>query len=139
MDFPGPGWHAIVNEVGEVRLFVVGIGNGLRVPERVGEGDAVTHEAPVGLQAGGKDDRVDPVAGHEVASGRGVAALPRWLVEEYADRVDVVPVRLGAKGLPKQIWLGARESDLGIDYVDAFIALAGRFEKVNGPPEPLPR
>ena len=74
-----------------------------------------------------------------VASGRGVAALPRWLVEEYADRVDVVPVRLGAKGLPKQIWLGARESDLGIDYVDAFIALAGRFEKVNGPPEPLPR
>ncbi|WP_251275626.1 LysR substrate-binding domain-containing protein, partial [Enterobacter hormaechei] len=30
-----------------------------------------------------------------VASGRGVAAMPRWLVEEYATRMDVVPVRLG--------------------------------------------
>ncbi|WP_268604264.1 LysR substrate-binding domain-containing protein, partial [Escherichia coli] len=29
-----------------------------------------------------------------VASGRGVAAMPRWLVEEYAARMDVVPVRL---------------------------------------------
>ena len=30
-----------------------------------------------------------------VASGRGVAALPRWLVEEYAGKMPVVPVRLG--------------------------------------------
>jgi len=61
-----------------------------------------------------------------VASGRGVAALPRWLVEEYAGKVDVVPVRLGPKGLPKQIYLGARKADLGIDYLDAFIELARR-------------
>lgn len=61
-----------------------------------------------------------------VASGRGVAALPRWLVEEYAGKVDVVPVRLGPRGLPKQIYLGARKADLGIDYLDAFIELARR-------------
>ncbi|CCF69917.1 DNA-binding transcriptional activator,homocysteine-binding protein [Xanthomonas citri pv. punicae str. LMG 859] len=59
-----------------------------------------------------------------VASGRGVAAMPRWLVEEYAARMDVVPVRLGARGIPKQIYLGAREADIAIDYLRAFIELA---------------
>ena len=45
-----------------------------------------------------------------VASGRGVAALPRWLVEEYADKMDIVPVRLGRQGIAKQIFLGIRDS-----------------------------
>jgi LysR family transcriptional regulator, regulator for metE and metH len=59
-----------------------------------------------------------------VASGRGVAALPRWLVEEYQTRFDVVPVKLGKNGIAKQIYLGIREADVQIDYVQAFIALA---------------
>ncbi|MBN9342113.1 MAG: LysR family transcriptional regulator [Comamonadaceae bacterium SCN 68-20] len=59
-----------------------------------------------------------------VASGRGVAALPRWLVQEYATRMDVVPVRLGPKGIAKQIHLGMRETDLAIDYVQDFISQA---------------
>ncbi|AKZ64047.1 LysR family transcriptional regulator [Herbaspirillum hiltneri N3] len=59
-----------------------------------------------------------------VASGRGVAALPRWLVEEYGSKVDIVPIRLGANGIAKQIFLGAREGDLEIDYLQAFIELA---------------
>jgi LysR family transcriptional regulator for metE and metH len=59
-----------------------------------------------------------------VASGRGVAALPRWLVQEYAGKVDVVPVRLGPRGIAKQIFLGAREADLPIDYLQAFIQMA---------------
>ena len=59
-----------------------------------------------------------------VASGRGVAALPRWLVQEYAARMDVVPVRLGPRGIAKQIHLGARVADLQTDYLQAFIALA---------------
>ncbi|WP_175625251.1 MULTISPECIES: LysR family transcriptional regulator [Oxalobacteraceae] len=59
-----------------------------------------------------------------VASGRGVAALPRWLVQEYASKMDVVPVRLGADGIAKQIFLGAREADLDTDYLQAFIAQA---------------
>jgi len=59
-----------------------------------------------------------------VASGRGVAALPRWLVEEYADKMDVVPVRLGPTGIAKQIFLGTRETDTGIDYLRAFVDLA---------------
>lgn len=59
-----------------------------------------------------------------VASGRGVAALPRWLAEEYASRMDVTAVRLGRQGIAKQIFLGMRESDLDIRYLSAFIELA---------------
>ncbi len=59
-----------------------------------------------------------------VASGRGVAALPRWLVEEYQSRFDVVPIRLGKQGIAKQIYLGIRETDVETDYVQAFITLA---------------
>jgi LysR family transcriptional regulator for metE and metH len=68
-----------------------------------------------------------------VASGRGVAALPRWLVEEYASRFDVVPVRLGPRGIAKQIFLGARQADTQIDYVRAFIDLARRPELAAAP------
>lgn len=59
-----------------------------------------------------------------VASGRGVAALPRWLVEEYQSRFEVVPVKLGKQGIAKQIYLGIRETDRETDYVKAFIALS---------------
>jgi LysR family transcriptional regulator for metE and metH len=59
-----------------------------------------------------------------VESGRGVAALPRWLVDEYAARMKVVPVRLGRQGIAKQIFLGGREADFEIDYLAAFVELA---------------
>src|SRR4051812_13860162 len=49
-----------------------------------------------------------------VASGRGVAALPRWLVTEYQGKMGVVPVRLGRHGIAKQIFLGLRASDVDI-------------------------
>jgi LysR family transcriptional regulator for metE and metH len=59
-----------------------------------------------------------------VASGRGVAALPRWLAEEYAEKMDVVAVRLGRQGIAKKIHLGVRTGDLEVDYLRAFIDLA---------------
>ncbi|GAB6039622.1 LysR family transcriptional regulator [Endothiovibrio diazotrophicus] len=59
-----------------------------------------------------------------VAAGRGVAALPRWLVEEYAERLAVVPVSLGKEGIAKQIFLGFRKAEAGIDYLSAFVELA---------------
>ncbi len=61
-----------------------------------------------------------------VAAGRGVAALPRWLVEESAAQVAVVPVRLGKHGVPKQIHLGLRTADLNTGYLHAFIETARR-------------
>jgi LysR family transcriptional regulator, regulator for metE and metH len=59
-----------------------------------------------------------------VASGRGVTALPRWLVEEYAGKLDVIPVQLGKNGISKEIFLGIRECDADIEYLRAFIELA---------------
>jgi LysR family transcriptional regulator, regulator for metE and metH len=59
-----------------------------------------------------------------VASGRGVSALPRWLVKEYQQKLDVLPVRLGRKGIAKRIFVGIRESEVGIDYLRAFIEQA---------------
>lgn len=59
-----------------------------------------------------------------VAATRGVAALPRWLVEEYAHRMPLLPVRLGQTGLPKQIFLGVRQADEDVDYLTDFLAMA---------------
>ena len=59
-----------------------------------------------------------------VASGRGVTALPRWLVEEYAQKMDIVPLRLGPDGIAKQIHLGYREGDAEVDYLRGFVAMA---------------
>jgi LysR family transcriptional regulator for metE and metH len=61
-----------------------------------------------------------------VAAGRGVAALPRWLVEEYAARMAVVALRLGRKGVPKKIHLGLRSADLDMKFMRAFIDCARR-------------
>lgn len=61
-----------------------------------------------------------------VASGRGVAALPRWLVKEFASKLPVFPVRLGKHGISKQIFLGMREADVEVDYLKAFVAHARR-------------
>lgn len=63
-----------------------------------------------------------------VASGRGVAALPRWLVLEYTNKMDIVPVKLGKHGIAKNIFLGIREADKDIDYVRSFIDKAKALE-----------
>ncbi|HLU76275.1 MAG TPA: LysR family transcriptional regulator [Burkholderiales bacterium] len=59
-----------------------------------------------------------------VASGRGVAALPRWLVNEYATKLPITSIRLGRNGIAKQIHLGFREADAEVDYLKAFVELA---------------
>ncbi len=61
-----------------------------------------------------------------VACGRGVGALPRWLVEERMKSVDIAPVRLGRQGVPKKIHLGMREGDLSRAWFKAFLQVARR-------------
>jgi len=63
-----------------------------------------------------------------VASGRGVAALPRWLVDEYAGRMPVTALRLG-EGVFKQIFLGTREADAGTGYLEAFVEIARQAQE----------
>jgi LysR family transcriptional regulator, regulator for metE and metH len=67
-----------------------------------------------------------------VASGRGVAALPRWLVNEYASGMEIAAVRLGEQGIAKQIFLGMRESERNTDYLAAFIELARATDAISG-------
>lgn len=62
-----------------------------------------------------------------VACGRGVAALPRWLVEEFSEKYPVHAVRLGPKGVQKQIFLGVRAGDIEVDYLDAFMTMAREY------------
>ncbi len=69
-----------------------------------------------------------------VASGRGVSALPRWLVTEYAEQLDIVAVRLGERGIAKQIFLGVREHEREIGYLAAFVEQASRFSDFHGRP-----
>lgn len=63
-----------------------------------------------------------------VACGRGVAALPRWLAEEYCAKLPLSVVRLGKQGIAKQIYLGTRENDAEIEFLKAFIELARIYE-----------
>lgn len=62
-----------------------------------------------------------------VACGGGVAALPRWLVEEFSEKYPVRAVRLGPRGIQKQIFLGIRRTDLDVDYLNAFMELARNY------------
>jgi LysR family transcriptional regulator for metE and metH len=59
-----------------------------------------------------------------VASGRGVTALPRWLVTDYAPHLGLRTLRLGPAGIQKHIYLGTREGDAGVDYLQAFVDMA---------------
>lgn len=68
-----------------------------------------------------------------VASGRGVAALPKWLVQQYSARMPVRAVKMGRRGCAKQIHLGLREADLGMPYVRDFIERARRMQAQTQP------
>lgn len=61
-----------------------------------------------------------------VASNRGVAAMPRWLAEQYEDTLPIASVKLGKQGIDKQIFIGIREAEVSIDYVESFLEIAKR-------------
>ena len=61
-----------------------------------------------------------------VASKRGVSALPAWLVNQHANTLPITAIKLGKKGIFKQIFIGYREKDSNIDYLQSFIELASK-------------
>ncbi|MBU2870597.1 LysR family transcriptional regulator [Colwellia sp. E2M01] len=66
-----------------------------------------------------------------VASNRGVSALPAWLVGQYAKQLPIKAVRLGEKGISKQIFIGMREKDIEIDYLSNFVEMASKANRNN--------
>lgn len=63
-----------------------------------------------------------------VAANRGVASLPEWLVLQYQKSLPIAPVRLGKKGISKQIHLGTRLQESSNPYLQAFLELAKTAE-----------
>ena len=68
-----------------------------------------------------------------VACNRGVAALPRWLAEEFCAKLPLAVVRLGKEGIAKQIYLGVRESDGNVEYLKAFTEFARHYKQAPTP------
>ncbi|EAQ64169.1 putative transcriptional activator protein, LysR family protein [Marinomonas sp. MED121] len=61
-----------------------------------------------------------------VAAGRGVCALPGWLVDEYAKSMPIKSIRFGQDGIKKQIFVGIRKDEQQISYLQDFIAQASK-------------
>lgn len=59
-----------------------------------------------------------------VAAGRGVCALPGWLVDEYAKTMPIKSIRFGKLGINKQIFIGIRKDEQQFDYLSDFITQA---------------
>lgn len=107
-------------------------------PEQVAEETLITYPVPIDrldifrlfltpancVPARHKTIETTDIMLQMVASGRGVTALPKWLVTDYAPQLRLRTLRLGEEGIRKQIHLGVRQSGPAVDYLDAFIALA---------------
>ena len=63
-----------------------------------------------------------------VEAGRGVTALPKWLVREYQTKMDIDMIQIGEEGIRKNIHLGFRKSDQNIEYLKAFVDIAKQTE-----------
>lgn len=61
-----------------------------------------------------------------VAAGRGVCALPGWLVDEYTKTMPIKSLRFGEHGINKQIFIGIRKNEQEIGYLSKFIEQAKR-------------
>lgn len=59
-----------------------------------------------------------------VSAKRGVATLPRWLVEQYQAQFDIQALSLGKQGIAKKIHLGMREGGQEDPFVMALLDLA---------------
>jgi len=59
-----------------------------------------------------------------VAAGRGICALPGWLVDEFAKTMPIKSLQIGEQGIEKQIFIGIRKNEQQIDYLRDFIEQA---------------
>ncbi|MDC7684260.1 LysR family transcriptional regulator [Asticcacaulis sp. BYS171W] len=59
-----------------------------------------------------------------VDAGRGVSAMPDWLLHEMPLGARAHALRLGEKGIPKSIHVGLRTEDRAVAYIEGFIDIA---------------
>lgn len=70
-----------------------------------------------------------------VASGRGVACLPAWLVKQYQQTMKLVAIRLGQQGIQKTIHLGVRSQMQVPPAVAHFLGLAEEVVDISNDAE----
>jgi LysR family transcriptional regulator for metE and metH len=70
-----------------------------------------------------------------VAAGRGVSAIPDWLLHELPGGASLKALRLGDRGIAKSIHLGIRSGDLVTDYIQGFLAIARASQARGAGPE----
>ena len=69
-----------------------------------------------------------------VASGRGIAALPDWVVNEYEQKGWVTSRRIGcvsSEGLRRTLYAGFRTDEKDKDYFDGFLKQLNKFSKLR--------
>ena len=59
-----------------------------------------------------------------VAAGRGICALPGWLVDEFAKTMPIQSLKFGDDGIHKQIFIGVRKDEQQIGFLEDFIGQA---------------
>lgn len=59
-----------------------------------------------------------------VAAGRGVTALPKWLIDESKESELLACRSLGEQGVSKTLYLGHRKAQDVLGFVDDFISLS---------------
>lgn len=59
-----------------------------------------------------------------VTTGRGVCALPNWVLSEYVDKGLINVKSAGEKGIWPTLYVALRDSDLELPYLQDFIASA---------------
>ena len=67
-----------------------------------------------------------------VASGRGISALPDWVVNEYEQKGWVTSRRLDCvspKGLRRTLYAGYRSEDKDKSYFEGFLNQLDKFSK----------
>ena len=90
---------------------------------------------PAGVQpAAVRSAELTPMIVQLVASGRGVACLPNWVLHEYLERKLIVVRSLGEEGLWPTLYAAVREEDAGAAYLNALIDTARQtcFETLVG-------
>ncbi|HRO15151.1 MAG TPA: LysR substrate-binding domain-containing protein [Paracoccus sp. (in: a-proteobacteria)] len=59
-----------------------------------------------------------------VASGRGVAVMPDWVLERHRDNPELAFLRLGRDGLDRRLYGAIRETDADLAYMREVLRLA---------------
>ncbi len=95
--------------------------------------------APAGVTVERRTSELTVMILQLVASGRGVAALPRWAASQAIERGQVIARPLGREGLWSSLFAAVRREDRDQAYIEAFVdnARESCFETLAGiRPEP---